>query len=655
MKHVILGTAGHIDHGKTTLVKALTDIDCDTHKEEKARGITINLGFAYLDLPDGNSVGIVDVPGHSDFVNTMVAGASGIDIVMLVIAADSSVMPQTVEHLRIMEVLGIKKGFVALTKTDLVSDDLLMMAEEEIRELLKETFLDGCRIVHVSVKEGEKKGIEEVKEVLVSLVDEVDERKKGNLFRLFIDRIFTVKGHGTVITGSVLSGEVKKEEKVFLLPVGKELRVRRIERHASEVDDATAGDRASMNLVGLNRDDFERGMSLSNTIIEPTTMLDANLTLFHQNKNFELWNHAIFLLGTFKSQARIHLLDTNKLMIGEQAIVQLHLEQPCNAIVGDRFVLRSTSGDYTLGGGEIIDAHPWHHRRRPEELIEKLQKVSYGGLHERISAEVHKSIRPVTLSAVSTYLNIEEKEIQDVVLSKLQNEVVLLKGSDDAYLMPANEKERWSAKILKNLENFHKRNPINEGGRNRDELIGILGAVGSSTSEAVIDLIIGELMKKGKIKNVGRSLALTSHSVKLSDKEINQIEFVEGFLLNCGLTTPLMSDLKTEAHKRKIDEQQLKQILQLLLNQNKAYNIDGNFIHANVVDKSRTEILSYLTEQDEGITVARFRDLVNGNRKICLLMLSQYDSEGITIRSGDYRLITTKGAEKYSELVKGIS
>ncbi len=671
MKHLILGTAGHVDHGKTSIVKALTGIDCDTHKAEKTRGITINLGFAHFDLPDGNSIGIIDVPGHSDFVNTMVAGASGIDLVMMVIAADSGVMPQTIEHLQIMQILGVKSGFVALTKVDLVSEDLLKVAEDEICEFLKGTFLEGSPILQVSSKTNV--GMDEIKEFLSKKIGEFEERKKGEIFRLFIDRIFIVKGHGTVVTGSVLSGNVRKEDKVFLLPSEKELRIRRLERHGEEVENVTAGDRASMNLVGLNREDFERGMCLSNNILKPTKMLDAKLTLFRPDRNFSLWARAIFLLGTFQSQARIHLIDTDKLEYGQNAIVQIHLDQPCTTQIGDKFVLRSTSGDFTLGGGEIIDAHPLHHRRRPKKLIEKLQKISEGSIPERIAAEVHKCLLPVSISSIANILNISVQEVREIVSSSLPEEIVSLTHEQTQFLMSLSEKEILGNKIIKNLENYHKRNPLDSGGRRVDELMGIFGISRDSDSENIMKIILSELQRNNKIKRVGNTWAISSHNVELSDQERRQIKFFEDYLENSGMKTPLIADMVVEAQRNKVFEEQrgkgsegqrdkvargqrgidyeekLKQILQMLVNQGKAYNIDGNFIHTAIIDNSRERILEYLNKRDEGITVAQFRDLVGGNRKICLLMLSQFDGEGITIRSGDFRLITKKGREKLQE------
>ncbi|MCK4358405.1 MAG: selenocysteine-specific translation elongation factor, partial [Candidatus Cloacimonetes bacterium] len=338
MKHLIMGTAGHIDHGKTALIKALTNIDCDTHKEEKLRGITINLGFAHIDLPNDESIGIIDVPGHRNFVNTMVAGVSSIDFVMLVIAADSGVMPQTVEHLKIMEILGVKKGFVVLTKIDLVDEEIIQIAEEEILEFIKGTFLENFPIIKVSVKTGE--GISELKEFLSEMSYKVEERQRGKLFRMFIDRIFSVKGFGTIVNGSVISGHLEKKDSVYLLPGAKKLRIRRMERHGNKVEEITAGDRASLNLVGLNRDDFKRGMIVSDRILQPTKLIDAKLNLFQHNRNFEIWTQAVFLLGTYQAQTRIHLIDRNILEPGQAAIVQIHLDPPCIAKYGDRFVIR---------------------------------------------------------------------------------------------------------------------------------------------------------------------------------------------------------------------------------------------------------------------------------------------------------------------------
>jgi selenocysteine-specific elongation factor len=290
VKHLILGTAGHVDHGKTALVKALTGIDCDTHKEEKRRGITINLGFAHLTLASGDTVGIVDVPGHRDFVHTMVAGACGIDCVLMVIAADSGVMPQTREHLAICDILGIRAGIIAVTRVDLVDETALAGVREEISRFKKGTFLENSPVVDVSPVTG--RGIETCKAVIAETLMHVPDRRTGTVFRMFIDRIFSVSGFGTVVTGSVKSGKVSIGQTAYLLPPHKELRVRRIERYGAEVAEVTAGDRASLNLVGLSKEEFERGMLVSDRPLATTTLLDVRLHLFDHTKPLGRWSQA---------------------------------------------------------------------------------------------------------------------------------------------------------------------------------------------------------------------------------------------------------------------------------------------------------------------------------------------------------------------------
>ncbi len=643
MKHLIMGTAGHIDHGKTTLIEKLTGFNCDTHKEEQLRGITIHLGFSHLDLPSGNSIGIVDVPGHADFVNTMVSGASGIDFVMLVIAADGGVMPQTREHLQIIRTLGIEKGVIVLTKIDLVDDELLEFAEIDIRELVEDTAFENAPIVKVSAKTGE--GIPELIEQLEAMTEDIPERESGEIFRMYIDRIFNIPGHGTIVNGSVISGELNRSANVYLLPTGDKLRARRLERHGGEVQHISTGDRASMNLVGLDIDQYKRGMLVSDRILPSTRMIDARLTLYDHAKALELWSQVIFLLGTYAGQARIHLIDKDRLSGGETAIVQIHLESPAVLMHGDKFVIRNSSSDLTLGGGEVIDAHPLHHRRRPEELVRKLQEVVDGGIPELIAAEVRKRLSPVTGDELATLLNRTGSEIEKALAGDLPDDIILLSTPTNVYLLERKKYDKLRLRILRYLNTYHKRNPLDEGGRPFEELMGIFGVHRNTTAEAVMQLVLEQLEAENELKRVGHTWALKSHDVKLSPRDIEQIDFIENYMHGSGMHTPLWSEMVPAALDKGIDELKLKQIMQLLVFRNKAYNLDGNFIHTSIVDDSRRILLEHLVEHEEGATVATFRDLIDGNRKICLLMINKFDREGITVRKGDYRLITQRGRD----------
>ncbi len=640
-RHIIIGTAGHIDHGKTSLIKALTGIDCDTHKDEKLRGITINLGFAHLKLPNGNKIGIVDVPGHKNFVNTMVAGASGIDFVIMVIAADSGIMPQTVEHLKIMEILGINKGMVVLTKIDLVDEEIILITEDEINDFCKNTFLENSEILKVSTKTGE--GIQELKNYLLQLQISNLENFTRPDFRMFIDRIFTVTGHGTVVNGSVIGGDLIKGTNVYLLPSEKELRVRRMERYGEEVGKLRIGDRASLNLVGLNSEEFRRGMLISDKKLKSSTILDAKLFIFQRNYELKLWSQIIFLLGTFQTQAKLHLIDSDVLRLGESGIVQIHLDEPCVAQFGDRFVIRNTSGDTTIGGGKIIDAHPLHHRKRPKELIQNLAKISGGEIRELINAEVKKSLSPISTKSIAQKLNIHLDEVHNAIKIDNKLDLVIITSGDQKVLLRMSSYNEIKNKILKAITNFHKRNPLYLGGKTTSELCGLFGANRTDDTDSAIEFIIEKLEGEKKLKRVQNSWAFQNHSVTLTPEDEKQIKFVEEYHKNSGMQTPLMSELINQAGKQGIEENKLRQILHLLTTRKKLYNIDGNFIHSTIVDRSRTELLRNLLKRGGGATVADFRDFVKGNRKICLLMINQFDKEGITFRESDLRFITEEG------------
>jgi len=497
MKHLIMGTAGHIDHGKTALIKALTDIDCDTHKEEKKRGITINLGFAHLDLTSGDSIGIVDVPGHRDFVHTMVGGATGIDFVLLVIAADSGVMPQTREHLQIMSILGIKQGIIALTKIDLIEDkELLEITKTEIRELVRGTFLEHSPIVEVSAKTNS--GLDTLKEKINELFPMVEERSSEGFFRMFIDRFFTISGFGTVVTGSVMSGHLKIKDKAYLLPgKKKELIVRRLERHGKEVSEIKAGDRASINLAGMSKEDFKRGMIVSNKILKATDLLDAKFELFEKNIEFGIWIQVIFHTGTYENQARIHLIDKNKLRAGETAMIQIHLQTPCVLRHGDRFVIRNSSSDITLGGGTVIDANPLRHRRRPEKLIRKMTSIARGHLSELIISEVKKFHQAIKSKEIAFNLNTSKDEIEKNIIKKLPKDIVKYDGKDGMILISTESRENIRKGIFAAIKEFKKQNPyINKGASLSDIRASLKIEIGSAAEEVLKELMEYQRQKR---------------------------------------------------------------------------------------------------------------------------------------------------------------
>jgi selenocysteine-specific elongation factor len=634
-----MGTAGHIDHGKTALIKALTDIDCDTHKEEKKRGITINLGFAHIDLPTGENIGIIDVPGHKDFIHTMVGGVSGIDFVLLVIAADSGVMPQTREHLRIMEVLGVKHGLIALTKADLIDDpDLLALSRADITEFAAGTFLEHSPIVEVSAKTGA--GLQELKKEISRIITGIEEKSPLGIFRMFIDRIFTITGFGTVVTGSVAGGILEVKDTAYLLPGGKkELTVRRLERHGIEVPEVKAGDRASLNLVGLDKADFKRGMIISDRILKDTTMLDVRLELFENSVRFGIWSQVIFHTGTYESQAKIHLIDKNKLAAGETGLAQVHLPLPCVLRHGDRFVIRSSSSDSTLGGGEVIDVAPLHHRRRPEKLIKKMTAIAKGKLPELISAEVKKFFRAVTTEEVAFSLNISPREVEENVNKKLAKDIEKYRVKDKVILLSKDRLQAIRHGIFDAVKEFRRQNPLINRGAALNEIRGSLRIDRGGAGEEVLKETLREQTQKGKLKEKDKTWMLGDETGAIDDKLKAHITFFSNYLKSFKMKTPLMADLIIQAENRSLKERELKQILYNLTLRGEAYRIKDDYLHAGIVNDCREKLVQELSRREAGITVAEFRDLVGGNRKICLLLLAQYDSEMLTKRDGDYRYL----------------
>jgi selenocysteine-specific elongation factor len=639
-QHFILGTAGHIDHGKTALVRALSGIECDTHAEERQRGITIHLGFAHLELDNGISFGIVDVPGHAAFVRTMVAGASGIDSALLVIAADSGVMPQTREHLQIMDILGVRSGIIVLTKTDLVDEEMELMAREEIGQLVKGTFLEQAAVIGVSSKTGS--GLEQLRAELTRIGATLTRPAQGAVFRLFIDRFFTVKGFGPVVTGSVISGTLTQGDSAWLLPGQQQVRIRRIERHGKQVESVCGGERASLNLVGVEAGQISRGMVVADRPLRTTSLVDARIRLFEQSRGLGLWSHALFYLGTIESKVRIHLLDTNSIAGGEEALVQIHLEQPLISQAGDRFVIRSSSSDRTLGGGEIIDPFPLHHRRRPEQLVQTLRRVAQGDVRELLVVEALKRQLPLRSDELAEILNLDERELQGLLSGQMAAEVVVLAHGQHHFIASTALLQRWRERIIKGIEAHHSRNPLLPQGRQLANIMGSLTLPAGDVAEPVVVMLLEQMSREGIVRAVGKSWALGSHEVNITAQMQQKIDFVKKMLQDFAMQVPLMSQMVPSGAGAGIDEKELQKLLRFLVSIGEAYQIEGEFIAAEVVDSCRSKLVDFLNEHPEGITVAQFRDIVGGNRKICLLLLARFDSEGTTVREEDKRYLTKK-------------
>lgn len=638
-----MGTAGHVDHGKTALIKALTNYDCDTHKEEKKRGITINLGFTHYTLPSGENIGIIDVPGHKDFIHTMLSGVFGIDFVLFLVAADSGIMPQTIEHLNILQILGMKKGIVAITKVDLVDEEILELAKEEINDLLKNTFLENAPIVEVSSHTAF--GIDKLKSEISDIVDSIEKRNIDNFFRMYIDRLFTVKGFGNVATGTVINGELNKENEVLLLP-GKEnkpLKIRRIERFGNVADKVVAGDRAAINILGIDKDVYKRGMIISDTFFEQTLMIDAKLLLFENASALKLWSNVIFYSGSFETNAKIHLLDTDLLQAGNNAMVQIHFEKPCVILHNDKFVIRNSSSDRTLGGGNVVDAYPLHHRRRPKKLLATMSKLADNSLSEIIQVEVKKYLIPVKAEDIAIRINKPLKEIIDVSLKTEFQEICFYK-TDKSLVFIENARDKKSyQRVVSNIRAYHNNNPIFQNGLTINEIKSKLGFLDIAIGDEYISLLLNKIADDGIIKKNNNTWILSDFKISLSQEIISEIKKVESIFRNYNMQVPLMSEIQPLAYKNKIKSDVLNKYIKYLIQNEKLYYIEGNYIHKSVVDKCRKKLLVFLNQNKEGINIAGFRDLVGGNRKMCLLLIGLFDKEGISQRKGDFRFITEHG------------
>ncbi len=652
MKHLIMGTAGHVDHGKTTLIASLTGIDCDTHPEEKQRGITINPGFAWLDLPpdDGKSadacdcpgqrIGIVDVPGHQRFIHNMLAGASGIDFALLVVAADDGVMPQTVEHLAILEHLGIRDGLVAVTKTDLAGPELVEMAAAEVREALSRTFLRDADIVPISAIE--RTGLDGLVAAIRRVVARLPERPSGGALRMYIDRAFSVAGFGTVVTGSVMGGTIRTGDTLCVAPKGIEVRVRRIEKHGKEVQEVRAGDRASLNLAGFKREDFERGMLIADRSIAMTSRIDAEITLIDTSPEIGPYSNAVFYVGTHESACRIHLLGRDRARGGEKALAQIELDGPAALLAGDRFIIRNCSATRTLGGGRVVDAAPLHHRRTPPEMIEQVRVRAEGGLKDQIASEVRKQITFVGIAELARSLNRGRDEIAAAIRDgDTGSGIISITSPAGDALLSADTQERMWRQVRRALVEHHHEHPLSAKGLDTAAIAARLGVAAKEHGASITEGFLLMMSDAGKIARAASGgWLLAGFKPAPTQAQEAALKYLRKKFSDAGMGVVSISDLESEIGKQfKLGAKDLKTLLKHLVECKEIVAIEDVYIWKETVDQCRQTLLAHLAQSGDGVTVAQFRDLVNGNRRICLLLIGLYDREGVTRREGDLRFI----------------
>lgn len=625
MKNIIIGTAGHVDHGKTALIKALTGIETDRIKEEKKRGITIELGFAYLDLPDGEKAGIIDVPGHEKFVKNMLAGAGGIDLALLVVAADEGFMPQTREHLGILSLLNISEGIIVVTKKDMVDEDWLEIVCDEVRQEVQGTFLENAQIIPVSSYTGE--GIEQLRQAIFTMIGQKTQIKNLDVpFRIPVDRIFSVEGFGTVITGTLIEGTMKVGDPVTVYPSRIESRIRNLQVHSQDVQEAYAGQRVAVNLAGLKKTDLNKGDVIAvPDSMHTTMMIDIHLTVL-KDCDREIRNATRLHLyhGARDILCKIVLLDRDSVGAGESCYAQLRLEEEIAVKTGDRFVLRFYSPVETIGGGVILDSNPFKHKRNDAVVLESLKLKEGGSDREKISAALRDySARFETLDFLQIQTGIPKEQFEQQI-NKLIKDKVAFRVSDNV-VIHTDYLNRLKDSAVKLLESYHKENPLREGMKKdefRNKLI-------KYEDISVVDKITDSLVNRKVLKYVNNCVALADFEVQ---QDNNQQE-IENAFLQGGFSPESPDQIAARFPKVK----NFKQVLESLVNTGKLVRVEEKILlHADYYNKALTLAKEHV-DQNGQITLAEMRDLMGASRKFAVAVLEYWDKRGITKKVGDAR------------------
>ncbi len=636
MKRLILGTAGHIDHGKTTLVKALTGTDTDRLKEEKERGITIDLGFASLDLPSGLHIGIVDVPGHERFVKNMVAGASGIDVVALIIAADEGVMPQTREHLDICTLLGIRHGFVVLTKIDLVDQEWIELVKEDVAEFITGTFLEGAPVIGVSAVTGE--GLDELVAIIDSYFQKIPQRSSQGIFRLPVDRVFTIKGFGTVVTGTLVSGKIRTGETITVYPSMLSTKVRGLQVHDSPVEEAGAGLRTAVNMQGIEKNAVFRGDVLGRPgTLFPTYMIDARLHYLKENeKPLKNRTRVRLHIGTSQIPSNVILLDTEVLNPGESGLVQLRLDSPAVCIKEDRFVIRSISPVRTLGGGTVIDPLPEKHKRFKEKTNSFLAGLEKAQPARAIEILLKKNgLSPVTAPHLMIRANVSGREADRILQDLRSNGTILLTDRTKMAYIHRDTYEAFKARAIEALSVFHQENPL-KSGIPKGELKSRLEL---EINDRLFNYLTDRMLNEGAIHQTDETIHLPGHKPALGD-ESKIADKITKVIDQGGLSPPTLKELSTITGE---SSDRLKEILMHLVKEGRIIKVkDGLFFSAAAIENLKERLVRHLEKNGE-IDTPSFKDMTKTSRKYTIPLLEYFDAVNITLRVGDVRRLRKKG------------
>lgn len=631
MKQIILGTAGHIDHGKTSLIKAITGTDTDRLKEEKERGITIELGFASLDLPGGQHLGIVDVPGHEKFVKNMVAGATGIDIVAMVIAADEGVMPQTREHMEICSLLGVRHGLIVMTKTDLVEEEWLELALEDIREFSQGTFLEDAPILPVSSATGE--GLPELISALDEIAGNIPQRPPSTLFRLPIDRVFTMKGFGTVITGSIVSGKINVGETIMVYPTGITSKVRGIQVHNQSAESAEAGMRTAINFQGLDKTAVQRGEVLSTPgALVASYMVDVSFHYLASNKK-PLKNRTLirFHTGTSEKMGYLILLDQEELAPGQTIVAQLRLDSAVAIVKDDRFVVRSYSPVRTIGGGQVINPIPQKHKRLRQDVVEGLQQLTDDDPEVIISQHIQQAgYGGVSFSHLKIMTNLADKQLDTVLQHLLSTKTITQTDKDNRIFLHQTTFDKLIQNCGDYLSNYHSDNPL-KAGMSKEELKSKFPQL---SDPKVFNLILNQMIKGGQITQEENTVRLSDHRVSLGADQADIRQKMLDIYQKGGLQPPYFREVPGMLGA---DPNHTKEVLMLLVEEGHIVKTkDDLYFHVTAITELKSRLVDFLKANGE-ITTPRFKEMTGASRKYVIPLIEYFDACKVTLRVGDSR------------------
>ena len=627
MKNIIIGTAGHVDHGKTTLIKALSGIDTDRLEEEKKRGITIELGFAHIPNDAGYNIGVVDVPGHEKFIKHMLAGIGGIDFVLFVVAADEGIMPQTREHFEILQSLGIDDGIVAVTKTDMVEPEWLEMMLEEVVDYFKGSFLDGKPVIPVSAATGE--GLDILMKEIIAKCDRKNKRREEKeLFRLPVDRVFTMQGFGTVVTGTLMDGVVRTGDDMMIYPENRKVKIRGIQTYGKETDVAVAGQRTAINLSSVNKEDIDRGDVLAYPgAVTVTSMIDTELSVFSSADRVVLNNSRVHLYcGADEVLCKVILLDRDALSAGETCYAQLRLEEPMAVRRGDRFIIRFYSPLITVGGGRIIDASPVKHKRNREEVLAGMEILSKGSDSDIIYAKSGER-RFVRKNELAAELGLLDAEMEAASADMTADGRII--ELPDGTLVSDSRFARLKEDAGRLIEDYHSSNPLADG-IPRQELLSRLKERWFTEDDKVVQAFVRHLIGTGFMEDRGKSIAISGFSIEYTPEQLALKEKIAGMYAAAGIDM-----IKNEeVFALYPDARIVRAILEDLEGEGAICKVNPSYyIDRPAWDKAVDAAVSF----DEKFTLAEYRDRLGTSRKYASELLPAMDKAGITVFDGETR------------------